>query len=81
MSALHAVREQLAETVGRLKGRPAADFLTGRAALQLDSLDLVELSVVLEQAYGIELGTDDSDFDELGEFDTLCGLVDRRRLR
>ena len=81
MSALHAVREQLAETVGRLKGCPAADFLTGRAELRLDSLDLVELSVALEQAYGIELGADEADFDALGEFDALCGLVERRRTR
>ncbi|MFI6461701.1 acyl carrier protein [Streptomyces sp. NPDC050528] len=78
------VREELARVVSEIKRCPVTELLAEDAAgtpLSLDSLDLVELSVRLDRAYGFELGTDPQDFTSLHDLNAMAGLVTRRRTR
>lgn len=48
------------------------------ADLALDSLDRIEIGMVLEDTFKIEISDDDLDSPELGTFGGLCDYIDRR---
>ena len=49
--------------------------------LNLDSLDAVELTVQINDRYGIEFGAESTDLDALASLSALVDLVIRRAVR
>jgi acyl carrier protein len=79
------VRDRLAETLADIKKRDVSAELAANdnfmRALNLDSLDAVELTVRLGADYGIEFGAEPEDLDALESLTALVALVERRATR
>ncbi|MFG3642549.1 acyl carrier protein [Micromonospora sp. NPDC047762] len=80
-----SVRDRLADTLATIKKRDVSAELAAddnfMRALNLDSLDAVELTVRLGSEYGIEFGEEIEDLDALESLSTLVALVERRATR
>lgn len=79
------MREQVCAILSEIKGydvRPALaeqdDFIV---ALNLDSLDAVELTVRLGSDFGVEFGAEPEDLEALESLQSLVALVERRSTR
>jgi acyl carrier protein len=56
--------------------------LHGGEGLGLDSIDLLELSVVISRKYGVQLKADDADIaDVFGSLSALARSLEARRVR
>ncbi|GAA0679610.1 hypothetical protein GCM10010193_36520 [Kitasatospora atroaurantiaca] len=79
------VRENLIRTLGVIKKREVgpelADDDNFMRALNMDSLDAVELTVRLSSDFGVEFGAEADDLDALESLTALIDLVTRRSAR
>lgn len=79
------VRENLIRTLGTIKkrevGAELADDDNFMRALNMDSLDAVELTVRLSGDFGVEFGAEADDLDALESLTALIDLVARRSTR
>ncbi|MBC9716066.1 acyl carrier protein [Streptomyces sp. TRM66268-LWL] len=85
VTTVESVREGLAGILGSIKKRDVSAELAQdenfMRALNLDSLDAVELTVRLGTDYGVEFGAEAEDLDALESFSALVDLVVRRATR
>jgi acyl carrier protein len=79
------VRDELVEMLGVIKRRDVRADLTHdenfMRVLNLDSLDAVELTVKINDRFGVEFGAEASDLDALDNLTALVDLVARRAVR
>jgi len=79
------VRNELLQMLGAIKRRDVRADLTNdenfMRVLNLDSLDAVELTVKINDRFGVEFGAEASDLDALDNLTALVDLVRRRAVR
>jgi acyl carrier protein len=79
------VRDELVQMLGVIKRRDVqADLAHDEnfmRVLNLDSLDAVELTVKINDRFGVEFGAEASDLDALDNLTALVDLVARRAVR
>ncbi|KQV15489.1 MULTISPECIES: acyl carrier protein [unclassified Kitasatospora] len=79
------VRDNLIHTLGVIKKREVGAELAAddnfMRALNMDSLDAVELTVRLSSDHGVEFGAEPDDLDALESLGALIDLVVRRGTR
>jgi len=87
MNDTHALEAELASLIVaslNLEGVAPGDILPEAplfgAGLGLDSLDMLELSMTIEQKYGVKLRSDDPDNERIfGSLSSLAGHIHQHR--